>query len=192
MGIKRKLSEYQRKRVKELIAAVVLLAAALALLLSGMVLNPFYIARPGTDQELRADYEKGIDYIECRNMELEFTGYYKLDGQDKIKYNCYVGKLDQQKYFVFVPYDARNEDETLQVLESYSFVGRVREDSDLFRMVAQDYDMTEEEFRDNYGVSDLVLDEAEGKYQEVLIIWLILLSMLVGYSCYLCWLIFKK
>jgi len=182
-----------KKRLFELMASILLLLIACGLLLSGLVINPFRVANITKENRIETTYNKGIRYVRFQNQTLDFTGYYKMDKNNEIVYNCYVTRDYKKQYFVFVPVK-RSEDEkgvALKTLNNYSFEARIQKDEEILKMVSSDYEMSSNQFMKKYKVSELILDEAGARRTEVLGIWIALFIILLSYCGYsilpFCW-----
>lgn len=177
---------FWQKRFFELAGALLLLAVAVILLCTGVVLNPFYIADASSEKDIKAAYSKHVSYVRMSGLDLDFTGYYKMNAKGNIVYNCYVTTNYNEKYFVFVPVK-RTVDEsgkTIEKITDYSLLARLRKDKQLIDTVAADYEVTSENFIETCSVSKIIIDEAGAKRKEVLIIWLALIGLLSSYISY--------
>ncbi|SFR62741.1 hypothetical protein [Anaeromicropila populeti] len=182
------------RRAVELVATCCLIIGTVLLLISGIVLNPFEIKTVKSDKQIEKAYYDDISYIKLEQQSLDFSGYYKMDKDGKIVYNCYVAEFDETKFFVFIPND-KSVDESgnaKEELKDYNLIGRLKEDEKLFEMVAEDYQLSAEEVRDKYNISSIIIDEAGAKRQEVGFIWITLFTLLSSYFIYLVVLLFRE
>lgn len=181
----RKDAEKAHKIGWELVVVVIVVVITIYLNAAGFLLNPFQVAEFDSSVSIKQAYNKGTDYVKLTKVSLEFTGYYKLDADGKVVYNCYATELDGNTYFVFVPPTSSGAklSEPLQNITDYSCIAKICEDEDLFGLVAADYNLTTKEFKKNYGVSSLVLDEARSNRVEMMVIWgLLFFAFLISVS----------
>lgn len=184
--IKSEKKTFHQKRFFELIGTFILLMVAVILLCSGAVLNPFRVREIKEEADIVAAYEEHISYVKMTGQNLDFTGYYRMDRNGDITYNCYVTTDYDTKFFVFLPVE-RTVDEngdTQETITDYDLVGRIKKDEQLIETVAGDYEVTLENFMEECSVSEIVIDEAGAKRKEVLIIWIALFVLLSLYCIY--------
>lgn len=184
--IKSERNTFHQKRFFELAGTLLLLAVAIILLCSGMVLNPFRIRNIQKEADIENAYNAHISYVRLTGQDLDFTGYYKMDSKGRTTYNCYVTTDYETRYFVFLPVEKTVDEDgnTIEKIEDYSLLGRIRRDEQLFDTVAADYEITSESFIKECSISEIVIDEAGAKRKEVLIIWIALFGLLSSYSLY--------
>ena len=165
--------ENKNKLISEVGMVLFLLVIVFCLVFVGKLSNPFHVLDAQNGKDLMKEYEAGVDYVKVTNASLEFTGYYKEDKNGKILYNCYATVIGEEKFFVFVPTSRSGEDANQpdELLTNYSFTARMHTDPDLLSMVAQDYEMTTEEWIDTGIISTIVLDEADSDITRMYIIW---------------------
>lgn len=175
-----------QKRFFELAGTLILLAVAIVLLCSGMVLNPFRVADIRQENDIKKAYDEHISYVRMKGLSLDFTGYYKMNSKGDIAYNCYVTTGYDTKYFVFVPVEETVDEngKTIEKISDYNLLGRLRKDEQLIDTVAADYEVTTENFMEECNVSEIIIDEAGAKRKEVLIIWIALIGLLSSYIIY--------
>lgn len=175
-----------QKRFFELAGTLILLAVAIVLLCSGMVLNPFRVADIRQENDIKKAYDEHISYVSMKGLSLDFTGYYKINSKGDIAYNCYVTTNYDTKYFVFVPVEGTVDEngKTIEKISDYNLLGRLRKDEQLIDTVAADYEVTTENFMEECSVSEIIIDEAGAKRKEVLIIWIALIGLLSSYIIY--------
>ncbi len=175
-----------QKRFFELAGTLILLAVAIVLLCSGMVLNPFRVADIRQENDIKKVYDEHISYVRMKGLSLDFTGYYKMNSKGDIAYNCYVTTCYDTKYFVFVPVEGTVDEngKTIEKISDYNLLGRLRKDEQLIDTVAADYEVTTENFMEECNVSEIIIDEAGAKRKEVLIIWIALIGLLSSYIIY--------
>lgn len=184
--IKSEGNTFRQKRFLELAGTLLLLIVAVILLCSGVVLNPFRIKVVKEEEDIISAYEEHISYVEMTKQDLDFTGYYRMNGDGDITYNCYVTTNYETRYFVFLPVERTLDEDgnTIETITNYDLVGRIKKDEQLIQTVAGDYEVTSENFMEECNVSEIVIDEAGAKRKEVLIIWIALFTLLSSYSIY--------
>ena len=165
--------ENKKKLISEVGMVLFLLVIVFCLIFVGKLYNPFHVLDAKNGKDLMKEYEAGVDYVKVTNATLEFTGYYKEDKSGKNLYNCYATVIGEEKFFVFVPTSRSGEDvdHPDELLTNYSFTARMHTDPDLLSMVAQDYEMTTQEWIDTGVISTIVLDEADAEITRMYIIW---------------------
>jgi len=184
--IKSEKKTFHQKRFFELIGIFILLIVAVMLLCSGAVLNPFRIKEIKEEADIIAAYEEDVNYVKMTGQNLDFTGYYRMDHNGDITYNCYVTTDYDTKFFVFLPVGRTvdKDGNTQETITDYDLVGRIKRDEQLIETVAADYEVTLEDFMKECSVSGIVIDEAGAKRKEVLIIWVALFTLLSLYCIY--------
>ncbi|HAU87346.1 MAG TPA: hypothetical protein DCW90_18240 [Lachnospiraceae bacterium] len=177
---------FNQKRFFELAGTLILLAVAIILLCSGMVLNPFRVANIRRESDIEKAYNEHISYVRMEGLSLEFTGYYKMNSKGNIAYNCYITTGFDTKYFVFIPVEGTEDEngKTIEKISDYNLLGRLRKDEQLMDTVAADYEVTTQKFIEECSVSEIIIDEAGAKRKEVLIIWIALIGLLSSYIIY--------
>ena len=177
---------FNQKRFFELAGTLILLAVAIILLCSGMVLNPFRVANIRRESDIEKAYNEHISYVRMEGLSLEFTGYYKMNSEGNIAYNCYITTGFDTKYFVFIPVEGTEDEngKTIEKISDYNLLGRLRKDEQLMDTVAADYEVTTQKFIEECSVSEIIIDEAGAKRKEVLIIWIALIGLLSSYIIY--------
>lgn len=165
--------ENKNKLLSEVGMVLFLLVIVFCLIFAGQLSNPFHVLDAKNGKDLMKEYEAGGDYVKVTNASLEFTGYYKEDKNGKILYNCYATIIGEEKFFVFVPNSRSGEDANKpdELLTNYSFTARMHTDPDLLSIVAEDYEMTTEEWIGTGVISTVVLDEAASDITRMYIIW---------------------
>lgn len=180
--VRKQIRTENKKRLFGDISIVIILISMITIIMLLCDLkNPFIILTPSTDRVIEENFINGANYVRFDNSDLEFTGYYKMDQRGNVIYNCYAITIDQMKYFVFVPEnrsgsDSENPDSDLT---GYSFTAKLEEDDELFQMVASDYDLEADEFREQYGVSNIIFNEAKSGYKETLALWVLFISTII-------------
>ena len=184
--IKSEKNTFHQKRFLELAGTFILLIVAVILLCSGVVLNPFRVKIVKEEEDIISAYEEHISYVEMTKQDLDFTGYYRMNSNGDITYNCYVTTNYGTRYFVFLPVERTVDEDgnTLETIADYDLIGRIKKDEQLIKTVAEDYEITLEDFVEECSVSEIVIDEAGAKRKEVLIIWIALFTLLSSYSIY--------
>ncbi|HEX3022010.1 MAG TPA: hypothetical protein VHP81_06435 [Lachnospiraceae bacterium] len=167
-------AENNSKLIGELGLIFFLIVIILCIIFVGKMPNPFKMVTPSNEKELYEAYDSGLDYIKISNATLEFTGYYKEDAKGNIIYNCYSTNVGKERFFVFVPAknsgeDAWNPEETLK---NYSFKAKMHTDNALFETVANDYDLSVEDFISSNVISKIMLDEARSDQARMYLIWI--------------------
>lgn len=165
--------ENKNKLISEVGMVLFLLVIVFCLIFVGKLSNPFHVLEVKNGKDLMKEYKAGVDYVKVTNASLEFTGYYKEDKNGKNLYNCYATVIGEEKFFVFVPTSRSGEDVNNpdELLTNYSFTARMHTDPDLLSIVAEDYEMTTEEWIDTGIISTVVLDEAASDLTRMYIIW---------------------
>lgn len=184
--IKSERKIFHRKLFFELTGTLILLVTAVVLLCTGVVINPFHVVDIEDEDDIKSAYNNHISYVRLTEENLDFTGYYKISSKGNITYNCYVTTGYDTRFFVYIPVE-RTEDadgETIEKINSYSLVGRLRKDEKLISTVSADYDVTSKDFLEECSISDIVIDEAGAKRKEVLAIWIALIGLLSSYIVY--------
>lgn len=170
------------KIVKEIGIILSLVSLTIYLYVAGILLNPFYVIEPETKEQIEQEFGQGTDYITLSNVDLEFTGYYKLDSNGEALYYCYSTDISGTKFFVFVPpVMSDKDDDPPQTLTGYSCTANMHEDEELFKTAALDYSLTSSEFEKKYDVSLVVLDEIRNNRTEMIATW-----VLLGLAYFLC------
>lgn len=169
------------KLISEVGMVLFLLVIIFCLIFAGNLSNPFHVLDAKNGKDLMKEFKAGVDYVKVTDASLEFTGYYKEDKNGKILYNCYATVIGDEKFFVFVPASRSGEDPSNpdELLTNYSFTARMHTAPDLLSIVANDYEMTTEEWIDTGIISTVVLDEANSDLIRMYIMWGALISVVL-------------
>ncbi|BCN32822.1 hypothetical protein bsdtb5_41170 [Anaeromicropila herbilytica] len=180
-------TENRRKLIGEIVIMITLVFITALILLTCNLKNPFVVVEPSNSKQLDKAYKSGVDYVRFKHVNLEFTGYYKTNESNEIIYNCYALTLDDTKYFVFVPAKDSdgNKESPKSEINNYSFTANMQKDWKLIEKVSKDYDSEKTEFLEEYGVSDIILNEAKSDRMEMYLLWALFMLIVIISLVYL-------
>ncbi len=167
--------------------SVVLIAATLCMIL--VYRNPWLVHRMNADQATEEVLEQIVNspspYIKLDNMELSFTGYYKVGTNGKVYAYCYLGTVGDQSILVSVRATddgALAEDETAQnsVLSGYTLQGQLVIATDITDYLAASEGMTTEDYKAYYGMAAVELRSYGSDQEQMQIYQLMLLVLAVA------------
>lgn len=157
----------------------------LCLMIAGMIFwrNPFFLQKVDASDAAASIRRTEIgDYVQVEHMDLQFTGFYTVNGKQEICGYYYIGRIGDMSWFVEIP--ARKGDtglsQTMTDLEDAKFTAQIAEDLSVIDNAADSEGMTKESYIEKYSVSDKILMTYATDRERDIIYYAIALCIAVG------------
>lgn len=173
--------ENKKKLTRDIAMVIILFVVAIVFIIALNLTKVFNVISPESDKALENAYNNGAKYITFDKSQLEYTGYYKLNKNEEVIYNCYSLCFDTLKYFVFVPVNksGSNPKDPTSILTDYSFTAKLQSDAELFQMVSTDYNLSTDDLYETYGISPIIFNEVKSDRSQILAIWVLIFIVFI-------------
>lgn len=151
--------------------------------------NPWLVHRMDASQAKTEVLEQIADsrspYIKIDGMELTFTGYYKVSGDETVCSYCYMGAIGDQYILVDLPAEdqgALAQDTAMEnkVLKNYTVYGQLVSGNEMTACLAEAENMSLEEYKSYYHMADVEVHEYNSDQERIRIYQLMLAVLAVG------------
>ncbi|MCR5792677.1 MAG: glycoside hydrolase family 26 protein [Lachnospiraceae bacterium] len=167
------------------VSMLLLVFVALFLLVFDGVQNPFWVIRSDSPRQIISAFRNGADYVHVDGMDLYYSGYYKKDDTKGMYYNGYTFQMGGEEFFVFLPSEVEGSiGQPKDIVENISFIGTMSTDEQLFEEVAKDYGLSPDKFKKVYGMSGIVVQQADVRWRQTFILWTALLTIVLVFMGY--------
>ena len=188
----------RNKRVKRSAGVRVLaamsfgLAVILALIMATCLLfvrNPWMVHKLDADQDITQELSRAADstapYVQIRNMDLTYTGYYETDAAGTVLAYCYFGETGDSSVLVSIAAEDGGElagDSSAQgsVLKDATFSGRAVNGSEMAGHLAQGEGMELQAYMDQYHMAGPEIMSYGSDRERIIIYHLMILTGILG------------
>ena len=194
----RELNYMRNKRAKRFTAASFLaavsfgLAVLLALIMAACLLfvrNPWTVHKLDASRDITQELVRAADsqapYVQIRNMDLTYTGYYETDAAGTVLAYCYFGETGDSSVLVSIAAEdggelARDSSAPGSVLKDASFSGRAVTGSEMAGHLAQGEGMELQAYTDQYHMAGPEIFSYGSDRERIIIYHLMLLTGIIG------------
>lgn len=169
-----------------------IMSGVLIIITAGSILfyrNPWLVHRidasQATPEVLSEIAESTSPYVKIENMELTFTGYYKVNGNGTVCSYCYMGSIGN--YYVLTDLPAKDkgalaQDSKLEenILKDYTLTGQLVKKNDITARLAEEENMELDEYKAYYHMADIEIHDYDSDQERMRIYQMMGLILAVG------------
>ena len=169
---RRAASRGRKNPVFIIIPIIALIALSASIIFFRNPFMPHVIDAKADTETLEELYSESRPYAKVKNIDLEFTGYYSVKGEEVISY-CFIGTIGGERCFIELEADTVAEyvETVSDGIKDASFSGLIRTDSEVIYVAAEEEGMTEEVYIEQFKVSRYIIDEPRTDRGTIMILY---------------------